>query len=54
VYPERPSQDCCRYEAIYSGMPLFGLAKAGRLVSAEGERESARGRLGTVTTAPAG
>jgi hypothetical protein len=33
------------YEAIYSGMPAFGLGKAGALVPASGRRESARGRL---------
>ena len=33
------------YEAIYSGMPRFGLATAGNLLPAAGRRESARGRL---------
>lgn len=33
------------YEAVYSGMPTFGLGKAGELRPAEGRRESARGRL---------
>lgn len=33
------------YEAIYSGMPAFGLGKVGELVPATGRRESARGRL---------
>jgi hypothetical protein len=33
------------YEAIYSGMPPFGLGQAGSLVPASGRRESARGRL---------
>jgi hypothetical protein len=34
-----------QYEVVYSGMPQFGLAKAGRLVPASGTRESARGRM---------
>lgn len=34
------------YESIYSGMPAFGLGKAGRLVPAEGSREGSRQRLG--------
>ncbi|RIK41841.1 MAG: DUF4188 domain-containing protein [Chloroflexi bacterium] len=33
------------FEAIYSGMPPFGLGEAGALVPATGKRESARGRL---------
>jgi hypothetical protein len=33
------------YEAIYSGMPEFGLGRAGRLVPATGKRESARERV---------
>jgi hypothetical protein len=33
------------YEAIYSGMPAFGLGKVGRLVPINGLRNSARGRL---------
>jgi hypothetical protein len=33
------------YEAIYSGMPPFGLGKASKLVPAGGRLESARGRL---------
>lgn len=37
-----------RYEAIYSGMPPFGLGKAGTLVPAAGGRDSARGRVATV------
>jgi fumigallin biosynthesis monooxygenase-like protein len=43
-----------RYEAIYSGMPPFGLGKVGRLVDAAGARESARGRLSRTEAAPAG
>ena len=34
------------YEAVYSGMPTFGLGRAGRLVPATGSREEARQRLG--------
>lgn len=34
------------YEAIYRGMPAWGLGRAGRLVEASGLRKSARGRLG--------
>ena len=33
------------YEAIYSGMPPFGLGKAGELVPATGHRDTARGRV---------
>jgi hypothetical protein len=33
------------YEAIYGGMPAFGLGKVGRLVTINGSRDSARGRL---------
>ena len=33
------------YECVYSGMPLFGLAKASSMVDAAGPLESARGRL---------
>lgn len=42
-----------QYEAIYSGMPAFGLGKIGRLVPATGQRESARGRIGAATGASA-
>ena len=41
------------YEAIYSGMPPFGLGAAGRLVPASGRRESARGRMGRSAPDPA-
>jgi hypothetical protein len=34
-----------RYEAIYSGMPPFGLGEASTLIPAAGHRESARGRI---------
>jgi hypothetical protein len=33
------------YETVYSGMPPFGLGKAGKLVPASGRRDSARGRF---------
>lgn len=33
------------YEAIYRGMPAYGLGKAGRLVPAQGRYQEARGRL---------
>jgi hypothetical protein len=33
------------YDAVYSGMPPFGLGTIGRLVPASGTRESARGRM---------
>lgn len=34
-----------QYEAIYSGMPLYGLAKAGRSAPLRARRESARERI---------
>lgn len=34
-----------QYEAVYSGMPAFGLGKAAGLVPATGNRENARQRL---------
>lgn len=33
------------YETIYSGMPPFGLGKAGTLTPAVGSKESAKGRI---------
>jgi hypothetical protein len=33
------------YETVYSGMPPYGLGKAGRLVPASGARETARQRI---------
>jgi Domain of unknown function (DUF4188) len=36
-----------QYDAVYSGMPPFGLGQVGRLVSATGKRETARGRIST-------
>jgi hypothetical protein len=37
-----------QYEAIYSGMPPYGLGKVGKLVAATGNRESARSRIATA------
>ncbi len=34
-----------QYEAIYSGMPRWGLGRAGSLIPATGRKESARGRM---------
>jgi hypothetical protein len=34
-----------QYETVYSGMPPWGLGKAGTLVPAAGRKESARGRV---------
>ena len=36
------------YECVYTNMPLFGLAKATRAVSATGRREFAPGRMAAV------
>jgi hypothetical protein len=41
TYLIKPGQ----YEAIYSGMPPFGLGKAGKLVPARGARERASDRV---------
>jgi len=41
TYRVRPGD----YECIYNNMPLFGLARATRQVSASGNRESAGGRM---------
>ena len=41
-----------RYETVYSGMPRFGLGKAGRLVPATGKREAARSRIGATLPSP--
>jgi len=38
------------YEAVYSGMPPFGLGRVGALVDATGSRDSARGRLSASGT----
>jgi hypothetical protein len=40
------------YECVYSGMPLFGLAKASATVDAVGRLESARGRLEATAPVP--
>jgi hypothetical protein len=42
------------YETVYSGMPPFGLGKAGTLLASSGARESARGRLGGAAAAKGG
>lgn len=34
-----------QYEAVYSGMPRWGLAAAGTAIPASGRKETARGRL---------
>ena len=39
------------YEAVYSGMPPFGLGRVGRLVAASGNRDSAQDRMKTSETA---
>lgn len=36
-----------QYECVYSGMPIFGLAKATQTIDAVGDLESARGRIGS-------
>lgn len=41
TYLVKPGQ----YEAVYSGMPAYGLGKVGKLIPANGKRESARSRL---------
>ena len=38
------------YEAVYSGMPPYGLGKVGKLVSATGKREDARSRMTAVSS----
>ena len=43
TYLIKPGQ----YEAIYSGMPPFGLGKAGKLVPATGAREKSADRIRT-------
>ena len=37
------------YEAIYSGMPRYGLGKIGNLFTASGRHDSARGRVKQAT-----
>lgn len=46
TYRIQPGQ----YEAIYSGMPPFGLGKAGKLIAATGKREDARSRMTAAST----
>ena len=48
TYLIKPGQ----YETVYSGMPAYGLGKAGKLVPATGTRESARTRLTVVAGPP--
>ena len=42
TYVIKPGQ----YEAVYSGMPTYGLGRVGKLVPASGRNENARDRLG--------
>ncbi|MEE4202672.1 MAG: DUF4188 domain-containing protein [Halieaceae bacterium] len=39
-----------QYEAVYSGMPAFGLGRVATLVPATGSRNEARARLGVVAS----
>ena len=41
TYRIRPGE----YECIYNNMPVFGLARATRVVPVSGRRESAAGRM---------
>jgi hypothetical protein len=41
TYKIKPGQ----YEAIYSGMPAYGLGKVGKLIPASGRRDTARERI---------
>ena len=51
TYLIKPGQ----YEAVYSGMPPYGLGKAGKLVPASGLRDAAAGRVrATVSVDSAG
>jgi hypothetical protein len=34
-----------QYEAVYSGMPAYGLGKVGKLIPASGRKDTARGRI---------
>ena len=45
TYRVRPGD----YECIYNNMPVFGLAKATKIVRASGRRETAAGRMNSVT-----
>jgi hypothetical protein len=40
------------YEAVYSGMPPYGLGKVGKLIEATGNREAARSRIAAVVPTP--
>jgi hypothetical protein len=40
------------YETVYSGMPLFGLGKVGKLLPVSGSRASARSRLHASAESP--
>ena len=42
------------YECVYGNMPLFGLAKASRLVPATGALETAESRIGISVPGPEG
>jgi hypothetical protein len=44
TYLVKPGQ----YEAIYSGMPIYGLGKIGKLVPAAGMRDAARTRMSSA------
>ena len=48
TYKVKPGQ----YEAVYSGMPPFGLGKIGNLVPASGRKDSARIRMSGDASAP--
>ena len=48
TYVVKPGQ----YEAIYSGMPPYGLGKFAKLVPATGHREAARARMTAATAQP--
>lgn len=45
IWHETYAVEAGRYETVYSGMPVFGLGAAGRIVPAAGRRNAARGRL---------
>ena len=45
IWHETYLVDAGRYEAVYSGMPPFGLGKASELLPAQGELAEARRRL---------
>lgn len=39
-----------QYEAVYSGMPPYGLGKVGKLIAATGNRDAARSRIAAVVS----